>query len=481
MKSQTKQTMNNKTNSNLAFKSGIFYVISSIFVKCIVIITTPIFTRILSTKEYGMVANFNSWSSLLQVICTLNLTYSIGRAKLDFPQKLDKYIGAMQCLSLIFSLIISVILLINFEVLSVVMELNKEFLVFLIIYVCFSPAILFVQNGYRYEYKYKKNIAIAWYTSISTVSLSILLILFINRNNALLRIIGIVLPTVVLSLFFWLKQFRNRYINFNLKFIKYGLKLSCPLVIHTLSLNLLSQSDIILITKYCGTNNTAIYSLAYSYGILLTTITNAVSEGWLPWFHDTFYNKRYNLIYEKVKPLIGLGCFLGLGCISVAPEAILLLGGKEYILGKYCIPPIILGIVCQYIYTHYVNIELHVKKTFFVSLGTIFAAIINIILNIIFIPKYGYIAASYTTLVGYMLLLVSHYYISNYILKIKIYDNIFIFNSVLATGICSIILVYSYQYLILRVILIIIGLLVFVFLYKEYIKLFLKIKIKKER
>ena len=473
--------MNNTTTSNIAFKSGIWYVISSILVKGIVILTTPIFTRILSTKEYGIVANFNSWSSLLLVICTLNLTYSIGRAKLDFPSKLNKYVGAMQLLSLIFSLCLCSIILIFLDIFSYIMELEQEILFFLMLYLIFSPTILFVQNSYRYEYKYKQNIAIAWYTSISTVSLSILLILFINKNKALLRILGIVLPTIFLSVFFWFKQLKNRYINFNPNFIIYGLKLSGPLVLHTLSLNLLAQSDIILITRYCGANNTAIYSLAYSYGILLTTITNAIAEGWLPWFHDTFYNNQYNIIQEKVKPLIGLGCFLGLGCISLAPEIILILGGKEYISGIYCIPPIVLGIVCQYVYTHYVNIELHLKKTFFVSLGTIFAAILNIILNIIFIPKYGFAAAAYTTLFGYIFLLISHYYISNYILTVKLYNNIFMFAAILVTSICSIILALSYQYIFLRFILTTIGLLVFISFYKEYIKLFLKNNTRKRK
>ena len=79
-----------KNTESVALKAGAWYVISSISVKAVSIITTPIFTRLMTTKEYGYVATFTTWYSLLSVFCTLNLSYSIGRAKLDFPDKLDK-------------------------------------------------------------------------------------------------------------------------------------------------------------------------------------------------------------------------------------------------------------------------------------------------------------------------------------------------------------------------------------------------------
>ena len=93
-------------SGNTALKAGVWYVISSIMVKAISIITTPIFTRMLSTSEYGTVSTFTSWSGLLLTFFTLNLTYSIGRAKLDYPDKLDDYVGSMQLLSLLVSSVI---------------------------------------------------------------------------------------------------------------------------------------------------------------------------------------------------------------------------------------------------------------------------------------------------------------------------------------------------------------------------------------
>lgn len=101
--------MNERKSSSIAVKAGSWYVISSIIVKAISVISTPIFSRLLTTSEYGEVATFTSWSALLLPLCTLNLTYSIGRAKLDYPDDLDKYIGSMQLFSLVYTGILFII------------------------------------------------------------------------------------------------------------------------------------------------------------------------------------------------------------------------------------------------------------------------------------------------------------------------------------------------------------------------------------
>ena len=74
--------MNNKKRDlgdiENAFKAGTWYVISSIVIKAVGILTTPIFARIMTTSEYGTVATFTTWQSLLQPLFTLELTFSIG-------------------------------------------------------------------------------------------------------------------------------------------------------------------------------------------------------------------------------------------------------------------------------------------------------------------------------------------------------------------------------------------------------------------
>ncbi|MDE5889125.1 MAG: polysaccharide biosynthesis C-terminal domain-containing protein, partial [Bacilli bacterium] len=52
----------------------------------------------------------------------------------------------------------------------------------------------------------------------------------------------------------------------------------------------------------------------------------------------------------------------------------------------------------------------------YITVNTLIAASINIILNIIYIPKYGYLAAAYTTLISYLIAFILH---SRYAKKIE--------------------------------------------------------------
>ena len=469
---------NNSVASGAALKAGAWYVVSSVFIKAISIITTPIFTRMLSVSEYGAVATFSSWHSMLSVVFSLNLTYSIGRAKLDFLGDLDNYIGAMQLLSAFVSGAICVFVFVFLKPISSFLELTPFATVLLMSHLFFGSAISFRQNGYRYRYKYKQNIAIAWYIALGTVAMSLILMIVIKNNRSIARMAGLAIPSVALGIVFWLQSIKKDEIHLNKEYFRYGLRLSGPLILHTISLNILAQSDRIFIAKIGTSSDVGIYSLVYNYGVLMHVIMGAVSDGWLPWFHDNYFAKKFDAIKQNSKKIVLLGCFLGLASIGLAPEAIRILGGENYMNGIYCVPPVAIGILCQYIYTHYVNIELHHKKTEYVSLGTICAALLNIILNAIFIPLYGYVAAAYTTMFSYLCLLFVHYFITRKILKVNLYQNVFMFAAVFISSMVAILLVATYNHGLIRYALVAVGFSMFLLTFKSYICGFIQTKVE---
>jgi O-antigen/teichoic acid export membrane protein len=73
--------------------------------------------------------------------------------------------------------------------------------------------------------------------------------------------------------------------------------------------------------------------------------------------------------------------------ISFGPEAIKILGPKNFWDAKYVIMPIIIGSFFQYLAATYSTIQLYHKKTYFIPIGTILAALINIGLNYFLIPN----------------------------------------------------------------------------------------------
>ena len=62
-----------KNFSSKAIKASMFYMVGNLFDKAIAFITIPIFTRMLSTSEYGILNTYTSWVSIFAIIVGLSL------------------------------------------------------------------------------------------------------------------------------------------------------------------------------------------------------------------------------------------------------------------------------------------------------------------------------------------------------------------------------------------------------------------------
>ena len=320
------------------------------------------------------------------------------------------------------------------------------------VYLFAGGTVLISQSENRYKYDYKKNIFITAFTTFGTVAFTFLFLNFFSNDRYYAKILGFVVPSVLLAMWIVIGSIRNKSININLEYWKYGLKISLPLVLHTISLNILTQSDRIVINKFCGSGDAGIYSLIYQYAMLVNIILNAINESWNPWFHDTYHEGKdsYGLINKKIAPLNAFVAYICMGCIAVGPEAVLVLGGDKYISGIYCIIPIVLGLIAQFLFSHYIILEVHHKQTKYTSFGTVFAAAANIVLNLILVPKFGFVCAAYTTLVSYLLLYLIHLYIVRKKLGIKLYNDLKIFKWFIVVAVFAFICNFLYGYIILR-------------------------------
>lgn len=92
-----------------------------------------------------------------------------------------------------------------------------------------------------------------------------------------------------------------------------------------------------------------------------------------------------------------------------APEVIKIFAGKNYYEAIYIVPPVALSVYFIFIYSLFSNVEYYFQKTKLIALATSVCAILNLLLNYIFIDLFGYYAAGYTTLISYIFLSVLHY------------------------------------------------------------------------
>lgn len=421
--------MSEEVKSGQVIKSGLWYTVANVAIRAVAIITSPIYTKMLTTGDYALANNYNSWIDIFNIFTCLCVVYSIGRAKLDFGEKFDEYLSALQGLSSSFGFVVLVIAFIFREKLSAFIGYEVPLVIVLFSYLCFSPSVEYMMQRCRYLYRYKENILISAIVCVAQVALSISLMLLFNDRRYFGKIMGVILPTFILGVFFYIQFLRRGKVFYKKEYWLYALKIGLPMIPHALALVVLAQMDRLMIKDLIGNSESGLYTFGYSFATLLMIFTNAIGQAWLPWFNDQLDIGNREGIRKIQKKLVLLGCFLSFAFITCAPEALMILspGAPDYWQAKYVVPPVVLGTLAQYFYTNYVNVEIFYKKTPIIAIGSCIAAALNYALNAYAIVKYGYIAAAYTTLISYIFLMLLHFVMVRYVLKEKVYSDIYMF------------------------------------------------------
>ncbi len=405
--------------------SGIWFTISNFLIRSIGFITTPIFTRMLSTTEFGEYNNFITWTSILLIITSLNLEASLIRARFDFEKDLKNYVVSMIMLSTI-STVLWYGFIVGFNIyFTKIFSMDLKYLNCMFIYLLFYPVINIFQTMERFQYRYKWTVLISIVIAISNSLLSVLFV-YVLPDRLTGRIIGYVLPVLLIGIIiiFYFILIKTKI---KIMYWRYAIPFTLPFIPHLLSMNLLSGMDRIMIKKVCGTEDLALYSLAYTCGSVISTLVSSINSAYSPWLSEMLSKRDYNSIRRISVPYVFFFCFCASGTVLVIPEILLFLGGKSYFEAVYVVPPVAASTIMQFIYCMYVNVEQYEKKTKIMACASVLSVIINYVLNSIFIPKYGYIAAAYTTYASYFVLMLLHIYIVKKIGKIYVYKNIKIF------------------------------------------------------
>lgn len=422
---------------NKVIKSGIWFTASNFLMKAIGFITTPIFTRLMTKTEYGNFSIFQTWMMIMLYITSLNLDGSLIRAYHDFKDDMDRYLFSMISLSMVSTLIWWCAANVFSEQFSEVLGFNRLYINCMFAYLLLSPAINLFQNVERYKYNYKWTVATSFTISVGASLLSVILVM-IMRDRFMGRVIGYIIPTVIIGLLIVLYYInKGKKVDFN--YWKYALKISLPYIPHLLSMYLLSNMDRVMIKDLCGSEYVALYSLAYTCGMLITIFVTSINSAYSPWLADMLSAFKYEAVKRVSAPYVAIFSFVAVGAVLVTPEILYILGGESYMEAKYVMPPVAAGCLLQFVYCMYVNIEQYEKKTVGMAFASMMAAGLNFVLNYICILKFGYIAAAYTTYASYLFLLFMHMYFVKRIGMIHVYDN----KKILAVSIGASILIFS--------------------------------------
>ncbi len=208
------------------------------------------------------------------------------------------------------------------------------------------------------------------------------------------------------------------------KLLYYGF----PIMVGGLAYATNENLDKLLLPKYIGKSEMGIYAACYKLGVFMTLFITAFRMGAEPFFFDNADKKNAKKTYATILTyftiLGALFMFFIVGYIQLFAKIII--GDKEYLEALAIVPIILLANLMLGIYH---NLSIWYKLTDKTKYGmyiSIIGSIITVILNILFIPKYGYMASAWATLFVYS----SMTFIS-YLLGKKHYPVPYSFNKIL--------------------------------------------------
>lgn len=397
------------TSVPITVKVSISYAVCSILQKCLSFITLPLFTRLLTTEQYGQYTVYSSWSGIISIIITLNLAYgSFSKAMVKFEDRRDEYISSLQGLCLLLSCAFLILYLPFHKVWNVLFELPTTLILLMVFEILFMTSVQFWSGKKRFEFKYKSVVAVTLAMSVlSPVAAYVLVIMSDEKGYA--RIWGYALVTVLFgTVIFICNAIKGRHL-YNKEFWKYALGFNVPLLAYYFSQVIFNQSDRIMISHITGESDAAMYGVAYNLAMILTFILNSINNSYVPWFYGKIKEGRAE-DNKQISVMIAVLMALMILCIIwYAPEIILIMAGEQYEAAIYVVAPVSMSLLLLFYVQLFINVEFYYEEKKLLIVASVGAAVVNIVLNYLLIPKFGFVAAGYTTLFSYIVFVVSNY------------------------------------------------------------------------
>ena len=396
----------------------LIYGLGDAVIKAIAFFLIPLYTRVLTKEEVGVVALINIIELILLFVLSWSLNSAVLKVFHDIKTETDRraiFSTALIFVSLIAIVILSVLFINAASVSQIIFKssANAIYLKFVFFSVFFN---LFRLLGLSYLRALEKPVHYSALNIIHftlLVSLNIVHVLFLKQS-----ILGVVkssmITAAVLFLIILATVFKNLGVVFSKPILKSLLHFGLPMVPGAIAGWALTVSDRYLLNLYVSPAEVGLYDIAYKFGMIISMVlVMPFRTAWLPFVFAIKNDENADKIYSVTLTYFFLAATLIYLLVSLfAKEIIILVSTPAYLPGAKAIPLVALAYIFYGVY-YIVDIGVLLKvKTIYYTIIASIGAVVNIGLNIILIPKIGMMAAAINTAIAYFLILVLMYFIS---------------------------------------------------------------------
>ena len=400
-------------------KHTIIYSIGNVSIKVVGFILLPLYTSYLSVSDFGMLGLLEAFLQFGIAVFGFRLSTAMIRwiaGEKEIAKQKSIVFTALSTSSLLLIPVVAILLFFRVE-LSILFFDSDSFSRYFLILIFTIPAeliFLFVVDILRTR---EKSILYLIITLLKVITNLSLVVYFVTSLK--MGVEGIILSQLISTLFLLLLSvpvfLNNIILKYNIKIAKEMLRYGFPLIFSTISLMLLTLADRFYLKFFYSLSDVGIYNLSYKIASVINVVViQSFQLGFLPLAFKKYEEGEGHVFFIKILKYYSTILLLSIIVISIFSKEIIMLLSKntDYYQAYYYVPVIAMSFYIKGIY-YVFSLGLHfVKKTKYNSLIVFIGAVVNLLLNFLFVPKFGIWGATAASVLASIVLLLLFYYYS---------------------------------------------------------------------
>ena len=359
----------------------------------------PIIAKLLGVTEYGIWTQLNISTLLLVPVLTLKLDLAAAHYLSATQEKdhLSRVIFSMLALTVITCLLFCVLGFIFQERLAVFILGNASGSTYLMPFLLLVPVVALRQFTMNYYWVFSRIARYSVLEVLENIGLVVTVVLTIVLFAAALTLVlwSLVAFEAIIAAYLLLSISGELGITLpRLSILKPYLKYSMPLIPSGILMWTIYFSDRYVITHFLGLDSVAIYSIAYALGSITAFALAPVSFVLLPHISHLWNQGKTSQVRAYLER--SMLCFLviaipsAVGIVSLTAQLFSVFAGETLIIPSLLVPLVSTGAVLHGIYQILMYVLHLSEKTTLIFLWVLLAAGTNLILNIVFAPRFWY-------------------------------------------------------------------------------------------
>jgi len=395
-------------------RDSLTYVVGEVLSKSMAFILLPIYINYLSHDEVGILLLVTTIWPVVAVFLGQSFTAYLMRGYFGQQEK-ERFAGTVILFTVFWGGLAAVIIHLTapytFGMIYKKVD-YKPYLQYSVIFAFFRLYLIQVLTVFRAKRQPQKSVFLSFVLLLFNLA-SVLIAIFYLHGNVVTILRAQTIAYMVSAIVFTITVWPALSFNLMPRVIKPGLYFILPLIPHTLSGLLLTNTGRALVERHLTLAELSLFGVAAQLSLIPGVIANGLNQAWTPFLYENIHQPGFKNIFANIarKNLL-LVLIIG-AIVSIFTYDLLFLIGKEkYLQAANLVPVLTFTYFMQMLYFTYVPVLIYYKKTGLMPLISIISGAFALIMNMLLVPQYGMMGAAISTVSAFAVMAMLAYYYS---------------------------------------------------------------------